>query len=81
MEIAKANVAKRHELDQPAKDADEAKAKGSELIEALGLKADPKLVAKADKAAAEKKAAKSQKVSAGVMAQAKPQAQASHAKH
>jgi hypothetical protein len=81
MEIAKANVAKRHELDEPAKNADEAKVKGGELIKALGLEADPKLVAKAEKSAAEKKAKKGEKVSAGVMAQAKPEAQASHAKH
>ena len=72
MEIAKANVAKRHELDEPVKTADEAKAKGSELIEALGLKTDPKLVAKAEKSAAEKKAKKGEKVPAGVMAHAKP---------
>ena len=55
--------------------------KGEALIDALGLKADPKLVAKAEKAAAEKKAKKGEKVSAGVLAQAKPQAGQSHAKH
>ena len=81
MEIAKANVAKRHELVEPVKTADEAKAKGSELIEALGLKTDPKLVAKAEKSAAEKKAKKGQKPDAHVIASAKPQAQGSHAKH
>jgi hypothetical protein len=82
MEIAKANVNKRHELDQPVANADEAKAKGSELIEALGLKTDPKLVAKAEKAAVEKKKAKEAKVPAGVMAHAKPgQGQQSTAKH
>jgi|HubBroStandDraft_3_1064219.scaffolds.fasta_scaffold00002_3 hypothetical protein len=81
MEIAKANVAKRHELDEPAATTDEAKAKGSALIDALGLKADPKLVAKAEKSAAEKKAKKGEKVPAGVMATAKPQGQQSHAKH
>ena len=81
MEIAKANVAKRHELDEPAKNAEEAKAKGSELIQALGLKADPNLVAKAEKALAAKKEKAGNKVSAGVMAQAKPKAGESHAKH
>jgi hypothetical protein len=81
MEIAKANVSKRHELDEPTVTADEAKAKGSKLIKTLGLEADPKLVAKAEKAAAEKKAAKGAKVSAGVLAQAKPGTQHSSAKH
>ena len=81
MEIAKANVDKRHELDEGAKTPDEAKAKGSELIKALGLEADPKLVAKSEKAAAEKKAKATKKVDAGVMAQAKPKAGESHAKH
>ena len=81
MEIAKANVAKRHELDEGGKTPDEAKAKGSELIKALGLEADPKLVAKAEKAAMEKKSKKGEKVSAGVLAQAKPGQGQSHAKH
>jgi len=81
LEIARANVDKRHELDEGAKSRDEAKANGSKLIKALGLEADPKLVAKAEKSAAEKKAKKGEKVSAGVLAQAKPKAELSQAKH
>lgn len=81
MEIAKANVAKRHELDQPVANAEDAKAKGANLLEALGLQADPKLVAKAEAANIEKKKKADKKVEAGVMAQAKPKAGESHAKH
>lgn len=76
MEIAKANVAKRHEADEPVANAEEAKTKGASLLEALGLKADPALVAKADKA----KAKKASKPDAAVIAKAKP-GQAQHATH
>ena len=40
MEIAQANVAKRHELDQPVANDEEAKTKGASLVKALGLQPD-----------------------------------------
>jgi hypothetical protein len=78
MEIAKANVAKRHELDQPTTNEEEKKVKGAKLVKALGLEADPKLVAKAEKANEEKKAKATKKPDASVIAKAKPQGQHVH---
>lgn len=70
MEIAKANVAKRHEGEKPQSD-DEKKAAAASLIKTLGLEADPEQVKKAEENKAKKKA-KAPKVEAGVLAGVKP---------